>query len=199
VIACNTASSVAYESLLKQLPKTFPLVDVIQPTVKAVSEHGDRKVGVIGTKRTIESNLYSDKLQASNKDIDVVSKATRSLATIIEEGFFKKPKVIDAILSYYLADDSFQELDGLILACTHYPIIKKEIEEYYQQKVHIYDSPAIVAQHLKEALTSLDLLNDSPTQDPHEFYVSDYTETMNSTTSIFFDAKIKWAEADIWS
>jgi len=199
VIACNTASSVAYESLRKQLPKSFPLIDVIGPTVRKVSSQGSKKVGVIGTKRTIESNLYSDKLKLADDSIDVVSKATRSLATIIEEGFFKSPEVINSILSYYLADNEFQSLDGLILACTHYPIIKKEIEAYYKDEVHIYDSPAIVAQYLKDQLTTHKLLNDSLAQQAHEFYVSDYTEMMNSTTSIFFDANIKWVEEDIWS
>jgi len=190
---------VAYENLREKLPEGVPVINVIDPVVEAVAESKLDKVGVIGTKRTIESEVYQNKLKQAAPSMAVAPKVTRSLATIIEEGFFKDDQAIGSILSFYLNDEKLTNLDGLILACTHYPIVKEKIENHFQSKVHIFDSPGIVADHLKRKLANKDLLRQEAAQESNEFYVSDFTEIMNFTTSIFFDKPIKWQEENIWT
>lgn len=198
VIACNTISSRAQKEVIALLPAGVPLINVIDPVVAEVERCGMKKVGIIGTKQTIDSAVYSNRISKLNPKIDVVSKATRSLASIIEEGFYQDPKAILAIISYYLEDPIFEGMDGLILGCTHYPIIKEEIASYLKYKVPILDSPGIVARALQFQLKDRNLFAHRNRPKEHLFFVSDYTETFEEATRIFFGQKIHLQVSNIW-
>src|SRR6187399_1834733 len=131
VIACNSASSAAYDLLKEYVPKDIEVISVIDPMANLVlANFENKRVGLIGTKRTIQSGIYTQKIEAGKKNIKLSSLATPLLVPMIEEGFVNN-KISHNILETYLSDPSLQSIDALILGCTHYPLIKNEISQFY--------------------------------------------------------------------
>ena len=198
VIACNTASSLAYNDLVEYIGDKIPVLNVIDPIVDFVAAEKQLKhVGVIGTKATINSDLYAKKLQLARPGIEVKSLATPLLAPMIEEGFFSNT-ISKTVINSYLSSQKLKNIDSLILACTHYPLIQAEIEEFYHEKVTIINSAAIVAQSVHKKLTELHLLNKFGAK-KHQFFVSDYTSSFEKSTKLFFGEKIHLKLKNIWS
>src|SRR5688572_28942509 len=116
VIACNSASSAAYELLKEYVRRDTHIINVIDPMVAYVVDHYPSKnIGLIGTKRTVQSGIYHKKLSELGKNITLHSLATPLLAPMIEEGFFNN-QISHEIIAQYLADPTLQNIDALILA-----------------------------------------------------------------------------------
>jgi len=198
VIACNTASALAYDTVQDFVGKRAFVVNVIDPVVnKIVTEGKIKKVGVIGTKGTIKSGIHAQKFMEADKTIEVNGLATPLLVPMIEEGFFNN-KISHAVIDSYLSRPKLKKIDALILGCTHYPLIKKEIEGIYKGKLPLIDSADEVAAFVYQLLKKNKLLNTSGKKPLHRFYVSDYTEAFEKNTNFFFNEKIKLEEARIW-
>jgi glutamate racemase len=198
VIACNTASSLAYETVKDFVGGRVPVINVIDPVVEYVNARKKiHRVGVIGTKGTIKSDIYARKLKAKNKKSEVFSLATPLLAPMIEEGFFDN-RISRSIIGSYLSSRKLAKIDALILACTHYPLIRHEVEEYYKGKVDIVDTAGVVAAHVKTILAKEQLLNKKKTKPHHHFYVSDFTKSFEDSTRYFFRNKIHLEQVGIW-
>lgn len=197
VIACNSASSAAYQLLKEYVGKRAHIINVIDPMVSLVShQFKNKNVGLIGTKRTVQSNVYAQKIESLNQNITLHQLATPLLVHMIEEGFFDN-RISHDIIDQYLSDPSLKNIDALILACTHYPLIKKEINAYYHQKVAILDSSEAVADSLKQYLTAMNLLNSTP-RPQHQFLVSDYTESFEASTKLFFGEVVHLEKHRLW-
>lgn len=197
VIACNTASSYAYDDVVQFLGSDLPIINVIDPVVASVVQHsGYQKIGVIGTKATIRSNIYPEKLKAANPSLEVPSLATPLLAPMIEEGFFNN-NISNTLIHSYLSSKKLRGIDSLILACTHYPLIKEEVKAFYKGKVDIVNTAEIVAEHVRNRLNELNLQNDGK-GGGHQFYVSDYTASFETSTRLFFGEKIHLRLNNIW-
>lgn len=198
VIACNTASSIAYESVREHVGNRAFVVDVINPVVDGVTTRRNlHKIGVIGTRATIRSRAYPRRIRARNPDLKVASLATPLLASMIEEGFFNN-SISQTIINDYLSRPGLRGIDSLILACTHYPLIKKEIMEYYSGKIKIVDSAEIVAARVRAILTRAQMLNPSR-KASHRFFVSDYTPSFEKSTRIFFGGDVKLKQMNLWN
>ena len=198
VIACNSASSAAYELLQEYVQKDLHIINVIDPMVDFVSKaYPGKHVGLIGTKRTVQSRVYSKKMDETNTGVSISSVATPLLAPMIEEGFFNN-QISHEIIAQYLADSSLENIEALILACTHYPLIKKEISSYYKNQLPILDSSEIVAMALKDYLTKEELLSsgNKPTQ---HFLVSDYTESFEASARTFFHEEVQLEKHPLWN
>lgn len=197
VIACNTASAQAYETVKDFLSGEVEVINVIDPVVQKVHEDSKlKRVGVIGTKGTIKSDIYAKKIESLSKTQQVASMATPLLASMIEEGFFNN-KISKTIINDYLSKPKLKKIDALILACTHYPLIRPEVEDYYKGKVKILDTAGIVAEAVKSYLSQHSLLSKRKAG-KHHFYVSDFTESFEKSTKFFFKSKIELEEAAIW-
>jgi glutamate racemase len=196
VIACNTASSLAFETVKDFVGDKAMVFSVIEPVVKKVALSKVERVGVIGTKGTIKSGVYAEKINAVNPKIKVSSVATPLLAPMIEEGFFNN-KISRSIIHSYLSAPKLKKINSLILACTHYPLIKLEVEEFYDGAVQILDSAEIVADFVKLQLAENNLLNEGKSM-KHHFYVSDFTQSFEQSTRFFFKSKIHLEEVSIW-
>ena len=198
IVACNSASSIAFDHLLNLFSDKTLLINVIDPVVEHVGERKELKtIGVIGTKTTIQSNVYHNKLKAINPDLNINSLPASLLVPMIEEGFVNCD-LSTRIISQYLSDKMFDEVDALILGCTHYPIIKNEIENYFSKKVHIFDSAAIVAEYVRSCLNKKGILSKNNLNPNHKFYVSDYTPFFENTTRIFFGQKVHLELFSMW-
>ncbi len=197
VIACNTASAIAYETVKKHVGTQALVFDVINPVVEEVSRMKKIKhVGVIGTRATIKSNAYAVGINYANPGLKVSSLATPLLAPMIEEGFFNN-NISRTIINSYLSRPKIKKIDAIILACTHYPLIKPEIEEYYNKGINIVDSADIVANKVKTILGKKLLLNKGKAGN-HRFYISDFTTSFEKSTKIFFNGRLKLEHKNLW-
>lgn len=197
VIACNTASSLAYHDLKLFLGNQIPIYSVIDPVVEYMTASNRyQNIGVIATRATIKSDIYAQKINQLRPDIKVHSLATPLLVPMIEEGFFND-QISSTLIHTYLSDPILKKIDSLILGCTHYPLIRNEIAAFYQPEIDIIDNTEIVARHLKQELQRMDLLNDvEPIA--HQFYVSDYTDSFEKSTQLFFGQQIRLNLRQIW-
>jgi glutamate racemase len=197
VVACNTASALAYETVKDFVGGKIPVIDVVEPVVEEiVKDKSHKHIGVIATKGTIKSDIYARKIRERNRKVTVSSQATPLLASMIEEGFFNN-KISRTIIFDYLSRPKLKKIDTLILACTHYPLIRREVEEFYRGKIDIYDNAEVVARKVAGVLKELKLLSPKKAGN-HRFYVSDYTKSFEESSRFFFPSKIKLAEASIW-
>ena len=198
VIACHSASSASYDLLKEYVRQEAHVINMIDPMVEHIAKNFEgTTIGLIGTKRTVQSGIYSKKIQEKNKEIILHTLATPLLAPMIEEGFFNN-QISREIIAQYLSDPQLGKINALILACTHYPLIKKDIEEFYQRKVQVLDSSLIAAQSLHHYLASEGLLNSASRPESH-FYVSDYTESFEASTKLFFGENVHLESHRLWN
>ncbi|MEX1188113.1 MAG: glutamate racemase [Bacteroidia bacterium] len=197
VIACNTASAHSYKAILKEIDNEIPVINVIDPASIAIaSKYPKGSIGVIGTAGTIKSGIYKRRIQKFAPEAKVSSLATPLLAPMIEEGYFNN-KISSTIIHSYLEKKSLQGIQALILACTHYPLIKKEVESFYNNRVEVVDSAQWVAQEVKSQLEGKQILSES-TKPSFNFYVSYLTQTFEKSAKNFFPSRVDFKEMNIW-
>ncbi|TPE44194.1 glutamate racemase [Pontibacter mangrovi] len=197
LIACNSASAAAYELVKEYVGSKAKVLNVIDPTVQYVGQtYPHKTIGLIGTKQTVNSNVYRKKVDELDKGITLKSVATPLLAAMIEEGFFND-SISESVINAYLSDPQLQGIEALILGCTHYPLIKKQIEKYYGGQVDVLDASQIVAQQVKDYLEQHGLLAKERSGD-HHFYVSDFTRSFEESTRIFFKRKVHLEHYPLW-
>jgi len=199
IIACHTASSIAFEEVKKVVGNQAIVINVIDPVVKLFADYSFKNdnIGVIGTKGTIRSKVYPKRIKIENDKLNVKTLETPLLCPMIEEGFIDD-KISQTVIDSYLSNEKLNNIKHIILACTHYPLIKKQISSYYHDKVNVIDSAEVVANYLVETLTTKNLLNSKPRK-PHQFYVSDYTKSFEKSTRFFFKEEIHLEKKNIWN
>lgn len=182
VIACNTASALALETVQKEID--IPIIGVIIPGARAaVSETRNGKIGVLGTEATIRSETYTKVIHQLKPDAEVLGKPCPLFVPLVEEGFAKH-KITQEVIDIYLSDMKKTDIDTMILGCTHYPLLRSRIIEYFGEKVHIVNPAYETAMDLKTILNEKGIANHSGTPATYDFYVSDaaekFTEFANS-------------------
>lgn len=200
IIACNTASALAL-AVVKATAQTIPVFDVIYPATLyslSVSERGN--IAIIGTKATIRSGMYGKLLhQHAQKQVHVVEKATPLLVPMIEEGWLNN-RISQDVIDAYMSDTAFEQIDTLILGCTHYPLIKKQIETYFSHNhpkaISVVDSSVAVAEYVKAALSQLDLLNNQQDKPYLRFFLSDYSQNFQDAAKLFLGEDVRFEKVD---
>ena len=196
VIACNTASAYAYKAV-QALAGEVSVINVIDPAAEAIARQFPQgKIGLIATRGTVSSGIYPRKIKKQAPQAEVTSLATPLLAPMIEEGFFNN-KISRTIIHSYLEKKSLQGIDAIILGCTHYPLIRSEIESFYKGSVTVFDSAEMVAQKVQQELKDLNLLSVG-NQAGMEFFVSDYTESFAASAGYFFPEKVELKKLELW-
>ena len=174
VVACNTATAYALDELEKEID--LPMIGVLKPGAKVAAETTKNgKVGVIATQATIGSNSYSHYIKQINPDATVLGKACPLFVPLVEEGLLEDP-VTDEIAMRYLSELKDEEIDTLILGCTHYPLIRKTIGRTMGEGVTLVNPAYETARELKEQLAERNLLNEEKVDlgtNKYQFYVSD--------------------------
>lgn len=182
VVACNTISATCLSEIEKISP--VPVIGVIDPTIeKAIKTTKNNKVGVIGTVGTINSDIYDKKIKKTNSKIKLKSFACPLFVPIAEEGLISH-QATKLIAKDYLYHLKKEEIDTLILGCTHYPVLAKVIQEVMGTKVTLVDSAKPTAEKLKKLLEDLNLVS---TKSPkYEFLVTDAPKRVLKVGSRFF-------------
>jgi glutamate racemase len=197
LIACNSASAAAYDLTREYIASKAKVLNVIDPTVAYVGERFEgQTVGLIGTKQTVNSGVYEQKVRELGRDIRLRSLATPLLAPVIEEGFFNN-SISESVIHTYLSDPELDGIRALILGCTHYPLVKEEIEAYYAGSVEVIDASRIVAESVRRYLAENGLLKGGAGSF-RKFFVSDYTSSFEASTKIFFGEQLHLELYRLW-
>jgi glutamate racemase len=197
VIACNSASAVAADLVSHMAGDKVPVINVIDPLVHHLDQFKEkRRIGVIGTKATIRSQVYPKRIHRQFPGVKVQALATPLLAPLVEEGF-ANTAVSHAALESYLSHPALRKIQCLLLACTHYPLLHEEVSAFYQNKVEVFDSARLAAESVYSTLLSNGLLNTTSFPHQHQFFVSEYTEAFETNAQRFFGQNIQLNEVHI--
>ena len=189
LIACNSASAAAYQLVQEYVDGKVLVVNVIDPVISYLAKNFDHhQVGLIGTRQTVQSGVYEKKIKTAGLTIDLIAQMTNLLAPAIEE--FGDHEILNHLLNAYLSRFDQTQISGLILACTHYPLIKQRIAEYFQHKIEVIDSSHLVAITVKELLHQHQLLAEKQ-QATYKFFVSDLTPMFTHNAQLFFDQALQ--------
>lgn len=191
VIACNTASAQALRKLQQEwLPIHYPnrrVLGVIRPLAEATAKQpGGKKIGIIGTKATINSQAYELEIKHLNPTLKVIGQSAPLLVPLIEDGHANKPETT-LILRDYLKP--LKKVDVLILACTHYPFLLNQIKKIMGPGVIIPDTGRLIATSLKDYLNRHRVLPSATTK--VEFYTTDNPEPFKKLAEKFLGSEIK--------
>jgi glutamate racemase len=171
VIACNTVSAVALDVVQKHA--RIPVVGVIVPgAMAAVGATKKKRVGIIGTRATVNSNTYTNAVRQLDPDVQVFSRECPLFVPLAEEGWVDH-KVTDAVAKEYLFPLKQERIDTLILGCTHYPILRRAIAAAMDGNVTLIDSGEATAVEVERVLDEKALRNPSTELPNLQFFVSD--------------------------
>ena len=198
ILACNTASAKALRTIQqKDLPHMDPsarVLGVIRPTTEVIGQHTHtHHIGILATNGTVQSGSYKIEIEKFYPEVTVAQEACPIWVPLIENGEHLTPgadyfvkKHIDRILS---KDD---KIDTLLLACTHYPLLQKKIEQFLPEGVNVISQGEIVAQSLKDYLYRHPEIEQRITQRGQQtFYTTDSTEDFDNHAAIFFGAAVQ--------
>ena len=161
VVACNTASAFALDAIESELD--IPVIGVVKPGAKSAIENTkNKRIGIIGTEGTIKSELYTEYIHGKDPEITVIGKACPLFCPLVEEGMLHD-SVTEEIARRYLDELQEQNIDSLILGCTHYPLLRSTIGKVMGENVNLvnpaYETAISLGRLLEEKRLSLSLIH----------------------------------------
>lgn len=201
VIACNTASSFALETIARE--SDIPVIGVIYAgalTASRATKNG--RVGVIGTRGTVKSRIYEQVIHSMNPEIRVIQQACPLFVPLVEEGLIHD-SVTDEIASRYLQELKTKYVDTLVLGCTHYPLLRGTIARIMGDEVTLVNPAYETALELKEILARENLLNPGQgaaafpaggEEEQYRFFVSDLAENFTDFAASILPGRVKNAQ-----
>jgi glutamate racemase len=170
IVACNTMSSVAYQAIEDLSP--VPVLDVVDAGARsAVAVTRNKYVGVIGTPATINSNAYQKAINKYDPGIRIFSQPCPLFVPLAEEGWFDH-QVTRLTAQEYLKPVMAQNIDTLVLGCTHYPLLKPLLQEILGDQIRLVDSAQAIAEQTRDLLNKNNLWNEQKPPE-YRFYVTD--------------------------
>ncbi len=174
IIACNTASATALDSLDEMVD--VPLWGVIDPGARAaLGASTSRRIGVIGTRATVKSGAYARAVAALDKSATVFSRACPLFVPLVEEGRTEGP-IVKAVAQEYLSPLLEQEIDTLVLGCTHYPVMKPVLADVAGAAVTLIDSAETTATAARQVLSARGEERAGDASPKPRFFVTDVIE-----------------------
>ena len=177
VIACNTASAFALDTMQKEFD--IPIIGVLKPGAKVAAKTTvNGRIGLIGTEGTIHSGMYAQFIKSIKPDVEVIGKPCPLFVPLVEEGMLHDT-ITDQVAERYLSTLKDKNIDTLIMGCTHYPLLRSTILRVMGESVNLVNPAYETAIELKKLLENKNLANvcdvDSPSS-MYRFYVSDAAE-----------------------
>lgn len=188
VLACNTATAAALEYLDKKYD--IPILGVIKPGARtAIQTTNTGKILVLGTNFTAKSQAYSKSIHNIKEDMIVTNKACQTFVPFVENEDYTDENAVFKLLENELSECKKLDFDTIILGCTHYPILQKYIEKYFDNEKMVISSGRETAREISSILTFLKAHNkEKKIQD--KFFVSKKNDKFKETAE-------KWLNKDI--
>ena len=193
VIACNTADSVARSVLEENY--NIPIYGVIEPaSIEACNSTKNNHVGVMATSATVQSKAYDEAIHKQNPDVSVFSIACPLLVPLVEDGrYTNDDPIVKLVLEEYLNELLKNDIDTIILGCTHYPLLKDAIQELVPN-INVISSSNTAVNALENGLKENDLVSEA-TERVVKYYVSDDPSHFKENAKIFigkdFDGEVE--------
>lgn len=191
IAACGTVSSVFPEEKIKKLP--VPYFSVVQPTAQAAcSVNANGKIGVIGTASAVRSGAYGKAIRAIKPEARVIGKPCPLFVPLVENGMIADDcKITELTAKMYL--DSFQaeDIDTLILGCTHYPLIRNIIAKVVGENVNLIDPGEETVKSLRSYMTANNMLNSNTKKGTRTYYASDNIDSFKEIAAKLLGEKME--------
>jgi glutamate racemase len=188
VVACNTVSAVALDVVQKRA--RVPVIGVILPGAEAaVRASKKRRIGVIGTVGTINSNAYTNAIRQIDPSVKVFGRPCPLFVPLAEEGWTDH-SATELIAKEYLFPLTLEKIDTLVLGCTHYPLLRDVIDRALHSSVTLIDSGEATAAAAKALLAEHGLLNESTMKPRLQFFVSDIPYRFTEVGERFLGQKL---------
>jgi glutamate racemase len=197
LIACNTITAFAGHEIRKEF--SFPVFDIVSAGAYGASRATkNNRVGVIGSRDTINSNIYDISLKKINPDIQVFQQATQLLIYLVEEDYINYPETCN-IVKNLLKLIKKHDIDTLILGCTHFPFLKKDIREAMEGKVALVDPAIELARQVKTYLDdNVEVKKRMKLGKDHRFFISGDLDNFRKSVKKFLHIEIKNIYPLIW-
>lgn len=210
VVACNTASALALPAIRRAVG--VEVIGVIEPGARAaaessLSETEGKTIGVIATEATVQSGAYSAAIACFAPGVSVVERACPLFVALAEEGWAERD-VARAVAAEYLSDLRERAVGTLVLGCTHYPILRRVIQETIGEGVRLIDSGEATARFVEARLAADGLARESSGMHARErhlcddldhFYVTDAAERFSRVAERFLGSAPSVLEAvEVW-
>jgi glutamate racemase len=185
VIACHDISSTAATAINEKFPGK--IIDSVTPSIEqSLKVTRFKRVGVIGTRTTIESGIYEKKIKAIQPETKVYSSPCPLLSPIVEEGWFKKPET-NMIVKKYIQPLKIRRIDTLIAACSYYSPLCETIGRKVGKRVKVIDSSIVLADYLVEFLKNHSDVNQKLSREGiTRFFVSDISAQIEKMAKRLF-------------
>jgi len=197
ILACNTASAKALRSILQndleKLDKNARVLGVIRPTTEIIGQYSKSKnIGILATRGTVQSNSYAIEIQKFYPDVIITQEACPMWVPLVENN-----EHLNAGADYFIEKNirnvfsKNPKIDTLLLACTHYPLLKEKIEKYLPGGVQLISQGEIVAASLKDYLQRHSEIEQRISKQGRlEFYTTDSAEDFDNHATTFFGRKV---------
>jgi len=188
VVACNTVSAVALDVVQKRAK--VPVVGMIFSGAQAaVVATKKKRIGIIGTVATIQSNAYTNAILQKDPNVKVYSQPCPLFVPLVEEGWMNH-KVTELVAKEYLFPLAKEKVDTLILGCTHYPLLKDVIRKIFSYDITLIDPGEAAALEVENVLNSKGIKNNSQLKPNLQFYVSDIPYKFTEIGELFLGRKL---------
>lgn len=204
ILACNTASAKALRTIQqKDLERIAPgkkVLGVIRPTTEIVGLNSQTKhIGILGTTGTVNSNSYPIEIAKFFPELKVSQEACPMWVPLVENNMFNKPSADEFIkenINNLLDNDP--NIDSIILACTHYPLLIDNIKKHLPENINLISQGEIVAKSLKDYLQRHDEIASQISQGKEiSFFTTDDTKTFDEHGSLFYGEKVQSNHIDL--
>ncbi len=193
IIACNTMAAVAAD-VVREVAGEIPVLDVIEAGAQAaVAESQTGSIAVIATPTTVNSNAYARAIHGLNAEARVYSQACPLFVPLVEEGWLDHP-VTRLTAEEYLRPILVEDVDTLVLGCTHYPLLKPLLQDVCGGKMSIVDSATTTAEAAAQQLARLNLLNPQRQEPSYQYYVTDIPLRFQTIGERFLGRSIRQLE-----
>lgn len=172
VVACGTVSTVAAETIKKL---TEPATGIAKPSARAaVMATRNKKIGVLGTSATINSGAFDDEIHKLDSSIEITSRACPLLVPLVENNWIDiDDEITTGAVKRYLEPLMQNNVDTIILGCTHFPILAPIIQKVAGENVTLIDTGLEEALYVQSVLGEKGMLNDENHKGVQRFFVSD--------------------------
>jgi len=191
VIGCNTASAVATEILQEKFD--LPIIDVVIPgSVRAVNTTKNKRIGIIGTRGTINSKAYDREIKKLDPDAKTFSLPCPLFVPLAEEGLCdENDEIVYLITKRYLSYFLDKEIDTMVLGCTHYPLLINIIQKVLGDSVKLICSAEETAIAVKQNLLNHHINSTHNTKSETSFYLTDLPDSFVETGRMFLGQELE--------
>lgn len=191
VVACGTVSAVALDYLNETYPQ-IPVKGVIEPTSRFFKDKETScKIGILGTKTTINSGRWEKEIKKSNRFI-TYSRACPLFVPLVEEGI-TQGIIVEEIIKMYLNNFKKLKIEYIVLGCTHYPLLSNGISKYFGEKVKLINPGEETAKHIKEIIHNQNKRKDEKEKKGKlEIYLSDINKHSLDLANMILGVNVKY-------